>query len=121
MPPIEAIACGCPVILGSFYEKKMQYLYGSDALYGGNVKQMKDALLKVYLGKVPSPERLIARAKRYGSDSKYGWNEVAKHYLEYMISGPFIETKFSKCQELLSPACKSALQIEATDDGLVVI
>jgi glycosyltransferase involved in cell wall biosynthesis len=121
MPPIEAIACGCPVILGSFYENKMQYVYGSDALYGGNIEQMKESLLKVYRGEVPSPEKLIARARRYGADPKHGWNEVAKHYLEYMISGPFMETKYSKCEALLSPECKSALQIEATENGLKVI
>ncbi len=121
MPPIEAITCGCPVILGSFYEVKMQHIYGSDALYGGNVEQMKDSLLKVYQGDVPSPEKLIARARRYGADPKHGWNEVAKHYLEYMISGPFIETDFSRCEELLSPACKQSLHIEVTDDGLMVV
>ena len=120
MPPIEAIACGCPVILGSFYEEKMQYVYGNDALYGGNVKQMKDSLLKVYNGEVPSPEKLIARARLYGADPKHGWNEVAKHYLEYMMGGPFMETTFSKCEELLSPACKRDLHIETTEDGLIV-
>ena len=120
MPPIEAIACGCPVILGSFYDKKMRYLYGDDALYGGDFAQMRESLLKVYYGEVPPPERLIARAEKYGSDSRFGWNEVAKHYLEYMIRGPFMETKVSKCEPLLSPACLDSLQITSTFDGLAV-
>ena len=70
---------------------------------------------------MPSPETLIARARRYGGDAKYGWNEVAKHYLEYIISGPFMETDFSKCEELISPACKKELLIEVADDELIVV
>ncbi len=38
MHPIEEITYGCPVIIGLFYENKMQYINGSNALYGGNVK-----------------------------------------------------------------------------------
>ena len=120
MPPIDALSCGCPVILGSFYEEKMQYVYGSDALYGGNVNQMKESLLKVFKGQVPSPDTLIARAVKYGSDPRFGWNEVAKDYLEYMIHGPFAETEASKCKELVSISCLQALQIKTTSDGIAV-
>jgi hypothetical protein len=38
MHPIEEITYGCQVILGLFYENKMQYVNGSNALYAGNVK-----------------------------------------------------------------------------------
>ena len=37
MPPIEAVACGCPVILGPFHKTRMQHYFGSDALYVMNV------------------------------------------------------------------------------------
>jgi len=37
MPPIEAVACGCPVILGPFYKTHMQHYFGNDALYVMNV------------------------------------------------------------------------------------
>lgn len=44
MPPIEAIACGCPVILGGFYRARMRYVYGDDALYAATVEEMVAAL-----------------------------------------------------------------------------
>ena len=120
MPPIEAAACGCPLILGSFYEAKMGYVYGDTALYGGSVAQMEESLLKVYRGQVPSPERLMERAEAYGGDPRRGWNEVAKDYLGYMLTGPFRDTGVGRCAPVVRRECLPMLGLRTTADGLVV-
>jgi len=81
MPPIEAVACGCPVILGPFYKTRMQHYFGSDALYVMNVADMMDALTRVQRGDVASSDALIARARVLGGNARHGWNAVARDYL----------------------------------------
>ena len=118
MPPIEATACGCPVMLGSFYEEKMRYVYGDDALYAGTVPQMQEALRRVANGQVPTPDCLMERARLFGGDPRHGWNEVAKDYLEYMLEGPFLGSERSSCRAPLSSECVESLGMHTTDEGL---
>eukprot|EP00277_Geminigera_cryophila_P034533 CAMPEP_0173123078 /NCGR_PEP_ID=MMETSP1102-20130122/54674_1 /TAXON_ID=49646 /ORGANISM="Geminigera sp., Strain Caron Lab Isolate" /LENGTH=315 /DNA_ID=CAMNT_0014030821 /DNA_START=1288 /DNA_END=2232 /DNA_ORIENTATION=- len=111
MPPIEAVACGCPVILGPFYKTHMQHYFGNDALYVMNVADMMDALTRVHRGDVASTDALIARARvlggdarhgwnaaALGGDARHGWNAVARDYLVHMLQGPFREVNGSHCK-----------------------
>jgi glycosyltransferase involved in cell wall biosynthesis len=118
MPPIEAIACGCPVILGPFYSAKMLYLYGDDALYAEDIPSMRESLLRVYRAEVPPPERLMARATMYGSDPRHGWNEVAKDYLEYMLAGPFLDDRAGRCSAVMDRGKLESLNIRTGDNSL---
>ena len=98
MPPLEAAACGCPLILGPFHKQRMQHIYGDDALYVIDVADMIAALTKVLEGKGARAEALIEKARLLGGDRQHGWNAVASDYLLHMLQGPFRPVPGTHCR-----------------------
>jgi hypothetical protein len=52
MPPLEAAACGTPLILGPFYKDRMPHVFGELAQYATTSTEMREAILRVAAGKV---------------------------------------------------------------------
>lgn len=89
MPPVEAAACGTPLILGPFHRDRMHHVFGDLAQYATTGPEMARAFANVAAGIVAQKKALVQRASLWGPDPRHGWNEVARDYLEYMIHGPF--------------------------------
>mmetsp|Transcript_72624 Transcript_72624/g.194089 ORF Transcript_72624/g.194089 Transcript_72624/m.194089 type:complete len:561 (-) Transcript_72624:90-1772(-) len=64
--------------------------------------------------------RLIERARLFGADTRRGWNEAAKDYLEYMLAGPFRDVPGSSCPVMVPGACLADLNIRTTPGGIAV-
>ena len=89
MPPLEAAACGTSLILGPFYEQRMRHVFGNLVTYVNTTRQMFHAIMKVDKGLAIKGEPLVNAVRRYGTDLKHGWNEVAADYLNGLLHGPF--------------------------------
>ena len=94
-----------PVLDADEYERTAA-LVAVAAAAGGEGEQLQKAL--------------VERARRYGTDPRHGWNEVARDYLEYLIHGPFIRAPKggTHCRPLV--ADPDDCRFDTTDTGIVL-